>query len=110
MTPVPERPYPRLTQNAERNTPRALSVPSSLQRAVSLGLQRNITWLRHFGLEHPPLDKDVSDAALWLPSSKESVVERLVEAVQEHQHVLLTGEPGVGKTCTLRVLNAQQVE
>lgn len=61
-------------------------------------------WLRHFGLERAPFDKDVADAALWLPSSKVSVVDRLVEAVEEHQHVLLTGEPGVGKTCTLRAL------
>ena len=28
----------------------------------------------------------------------------LVEAVHERQHVLLVGEPGVGKTCTLRAL------
>ena len=55
-------------------------------------------WLRHFGLEQPPFDKDVTDTALWLPSSKEAVVERLVEAIEEHQHVLLTGEPGCGKT------------
>jgi general secretion pathway protein A len=65
---------------------------------------RPLSWLRHFNLEQPPFDKDVVDSALWLPTSKASVVERLVEAVEEHQHVLLTGEPGVGKTCTLRAL------
>lgn len=32
---------------------------------------RGLTWLRPFGLEHPSFDKDVPDAALWLPASKE---------------------------------------
>jgi len=61
-------------------------------------------WLRHFGLSAPPFCKDVDDAALWMPTSKKTLVDTLVDAVTDHQHVLLAGEPGVGKTCTLRAL------
>ena len=61
-------------------------------------------YLRHFDLEAMPFDKDLPDDELWLPSSKADLVDELVEAVQAHQHVLLVGEPGVGKTCTLRSL------
>ena len=67
-------------------------------------------WLRHFGLSESPFSKDLSDSDLWLPSSKKDLVDRLVEAVDERQHVLLTGEPGVGKTCTLRALRRRLPE
>lgn len=67
-------------------------------------------WLRHWELSEPPFHKDVADDELWLPSSKQQVVDRLVEAAQDHQHALLTGEPGVGKTCTLRALRARLPE
>jgi type II secretory pathway predicted ATPase ExeA len=61
-------------------------------------------WLAHFHLTEPPFDKAIEDDALWMPSSRQSVVDELVEAVQERQHVLLTGEPGIGKTCVLRAV------
>lgn len=61
-------------------------------------------WLRHFELSATPFDKDLPDDELWLPTSKTMLVDELVEAVQAHQHILLVGEPGVGKTCTLRAL------
>jgi general secretion pathway protein A len=57
-----------------------------------------------FGLSQAPFTKEVSDADLWLPPSKLSLVEHLVEALQGRHSVLLTGEPGVGKTCVLRAL------
>lgn len=62
------------------------------------------TWLSHFGLTSPPFTKDLADDQLWLPSSRKDIVEQLVEAVHERHHILLVGEPGVGKTCTLRAL------
>ena len=62
------------------------------------------SWLQHFGLSVSPFSKDLADDDLWLPASKTDVVDRLVEAVDERQHVLLVGDPGVGKTCTLRAL------
>ena len=61
-------------------------------------------WVRHFELSAPPFDKDLPDDELWLPTSKTLLVDELVEAVHAHQHILLVGEPGVGKTCTLRAL------
>lgn len=62
------------------------------------------TWLRHFSLSSPPFSKDIDDGDLWLPSSRKDVLEPLVEAMHEHQHAIVVGEPGVGKTCLLRAL------
>lgn len=61
-------------------------------------------WLAHFGFEAPPFHKDIADEQLWVPSSRQRVLDRLIEACAERSHVLLTGEPGVGKTCVLRAL------
>lgn len=61
-------------------------------------------WLTHFGLASPPFTKAIADEDLWVPSSRQRIVERLVEACRDHDHVLLTGEPGIGKTCVLRAL------
>lgn len=61
-------------------------------------------YLAHFGLKAPPFSKEISDADLWLPPSKKELLEELVEALQDRASVLLTGEPGVGKTCVLRAL------
>ena len=61
-------------------------------------------WLTHFGLDGAPFSKELTDEQLWVPSSRHRVLDRLVEACHERTHVLLTGEPGVGKTCVLRAL------
>jgi type II secretory pathway predicted ATPase ExeA len=61
-------------------------------------------YLSHFGLDQIPFSKEIADADLWLPPSKEGVVHELQEAVDEHASVVLTGEPGAGKTCVLRAL------
>ena len=62
-------------------------------------------WLDHFGLTMHPFSKEIGDGDLWLPSSKETVVDQLLEAIEERQTgIVLTGEPGVGKTCVLRAL------
>lgn len=61
-------------------------------------------WLAHFGLNAVPLTKELTDAELWVPSSRLRVVEQVVEACQDRGHILLTGEPGVGKTCVLRAV------
>lgn len=52
----------------------------------------------------PPFTKEIADDDLWLPSSKSDPVDDLTEAIEAHATVLLTGEPGVGKTCVLRAL------
>jgi type II secretory pathway predicted ATPase ExeA len=58
----------------------------------------------HFGFKQPPFTKEICDADLWIPPSKSALVEALTEALDQHESVLLTGEPGVGKTCVLRAL------
>lgn len=62
------------------------------------------SWVSYFGLSGSPFSKEIGDADLWLPPSKEQVVDELSEALQERASVMLTGEPGVGKTCVLRAL------
>ncbi len=71
---------------------------------------KSSAWQRHFGFREPPFSKDLDDADLWLPSSREHVVEDLVESLGERQHAVIVGEPGVGKTCTLRALRARLPE
>ncbi|MFP4636715.1 MAG: AAA family ATPase, partial [Nitriliruptoraceae bacterium] len=61
-------------------------------------------WIAHFGLSAPPFSKEIGDGDLWVPSSRRDLVDRFVEACHERSHVLLTGEPGVGKTCVLRAV------
>jgi len=61
-------------------------------------------WPAHFGLNGVPFSKEVEDSELWVPPSRARVVDDVVGACQERGHVLLTGEPGVGKTCVLRAL------
>ena len=60
--------------------------------------------LTFFGFSSPPFFKEISDQDLWLPPSKQSVVDDLVDAIESRQSVLLAGEAGVGKTCVLRAL------
>jgi general secretion pathway protein A len=62
------------------------------------------SYLSVFGLKEPPFTKEIPDAELWLPSSKQVVVDALLEALAERASVVLVGEPGVGKTCVLRAL------
>ncbi|MCP5045186.1 MAG: AAA family ATPase [bacterium] len=61
-------------------------------------------WLSAFGLQRSPFAKDVSDTDLWLPSSRTEIVDEIVDGVSDQGHVLLVGEPGVGKTCVLRAV------
>lgn len=61
-------------------------------------------WPAHFGLNAVPFSKEITDAELWVPSSRLRVVEQVVDACHDRGHILLTGEPGVGKTCVLRAV------
>lgn len=67
-------------------------------------------WLSHFGFEAPPFSKELGDADLWVPAQRQERIDHLVEACHERGHVLLTGEPGVGKTCVLRSLRQRLPE
>lgn len=62
------------------------------------------SFVRFFSLTESPFSKEIADCDLWLPPSKEELVEELCEAVHERSQVLLVGEPGAGKTCVLRAL------
>lgn len=64
----------------------------------------SLDYLSHFGLTAEPFSKDIGDAELWLPPSKLALVEDLTDAMHARASALLTGEPGVGKTCVLRAL------
>lgn len=61
-------------------------------------------YLAPFSLRQAPFDKDIADGDLWLPPSKQTLVDALIEALADRSSVLLCGEPGVGKTCLLRAL------
>ena len=60
--------------------------------------------LAWFGFRTPPFSKEIGDDDLWLPTSKVQVVDDVVEALEARASVVLTGEPGVGKTCVLRAV------
>ena len=64
-------------------------------------------YVTHFGLTEPPFSKEIPDGDLWLPTSKQVVVDTLLEALDERASVVVVGEPGVGKTCVLRALHHQ---
>jgi type II secretory pathway predicted ATPase ExeA len=57
-----------------------------------------------FGLSTEPFSKEIDDADLWLPPSKQAALDELVDAVHGKKSALLSGEPGAGKTCLLRAL------
>lgn len=61
-------------------------------------------WIGCWGLSEPPFSKEVGDKDLWVPSSRLTVVDQVVEACAERAHTLMVGEPGVGKTCVLRAV------
>jgi type II secretory pathway predicted ATPase ExeA len=64
----------------------------------------SLDYLSYFGLSAHPFSKDIGDAELWMPPSKQALVEDLADAMHARSNVLLTGEPGAGKTCVLRAL------
>lgn len=68
------------------------------------------SYLTHFALREPPFSKEIPDADLWLPSSKQAIVDELCDAIEERASILLTGDPGVGKTCVLRALRKRLPE
>ena len=67
-------------------------------------------WLSHFGFREPPFSKELPDAELWLQPSKSALVDDLVDALDNRASILLTGDPGVGKTCVLRALKTRLPE
>jgi general secretion pathway protein A len=62
------------------------------------------SYLRFFELTEAGFTKETADKDLWLPPSKQLVVDQICEAVHDHEQIALHGEPGVGKTCVLRAV------
>jgi type II secretory pathway predicted ATPase ExeA len=63
-----------------------------------------LTYLSYFGIPTSPFAKEIEDGDLWLPPSKNEVVDGLCEAAEERECATLTGDCGLGKTCILRAL------
>lgn len=61
-------------------------------------------YVAFFGFSVAPFAKEIADADLWLPPSKEEIVDGVCEGAKEHQCILLVGDPGFGKTCVLRAV------
>ena len=61
-------------------------------------------YLEIFNLSQSPFSKEIPDEELWLPPSKEALVDAMLCALGERSSIVLTGEPGVGKTSVLRAL------
>jgi general secretion pathway protein A len=61
-------------------------------------------YISFFGFSSAPFAKEIGDADLWLPPSKQDVVDGLCEAAEEHECALVLGDPGLGKTCVLRAV------
>ena len=62
-------------------------------------------YLRHFGLTHAPLGKEIPE--LWEDGGGALLAERFAWLLDAPGLGLLTGEPGVGKTAALRKLTAR---
>lgn len=60
------------------------------------------TYRTFFSLSADPYHKEVADDALHLPLSTSRVLDQLLCALHQRQHVAIYGEPGAGKTCLLR--------
>lgn len=61
----------------------------------------------HFSLNAAPFTKEIADTDLWLPPSRQSPIDDLVECLDSRRSALVTGESGVGKTCILRAVRQQ---
>lgn len=60
-----------------------------------------------FHLERRPFAKDVPCEHLWLDDTRTLAIDRMLDAVTCHKHVLVEGEPGCGKTTVLRALQSR---
>ena len=54
-------------------------------------------YVSSFGLKAEPFSKEIDDAELWLPSSKQELVADLCDALQSRASVMLVGDPGVAE-------------
>lgn len=62
------------------------------------------SWVTYWGMTQMPFSKEVDDALLVLSPSRKAIVEDILEAIESKSSLVITGEPGVGKTCILRAI------
>jgi general secretion pathway protein A len=56
----------------------------------------------HFGLQRTPFSRDIAVQSLYLTRNHHEAISRLRYTAQRRQVMLLTGDPGVGKSTVLR--------
>ena len=96
------RPRPRpSTHPAPCSTARSDASPGMPRRTHDARLST------HLRLSLVPFSKEVPEDELWLPPSKQSTVDDIIEALHERASITLSGEPGVGKTSVLRAIKHQ---
>jgi len=61
-----------------------------------------MTYLDALGLKEPPFSKEIADADLWLPTSKQAIADGLIDAINERASVVVVGEPGSARRAILR--------
>jgi general secretion pathway protein A len=66
--------------------------------------------IRFFGLRSLAFDKEIDEQDLWAPNEREAMIERIAESIRNRQHVLICGEPGLGKSCILRAVRRRLPE
>jgi general secretion pathway protein A len=66
--------------------------------------EQNEPMVRFFSLTVLPFTKEILDPELWLPPSRQHIVDEVREAVHDRTQVLMVGESGAGKTCILRAI------
>ena len=52
----------------------------------------------HFSFNAIPFTKEITDADLWVPPSRQSAIDELVECLESRSSALVTGESGDRKS------------
>lgn len=58
----------------------------------------------HFKLSRAPFGKGVPAELMWMDEGRQEALARLTTTTSYHQHALVLGESGIGKTCVVRAL------